>query len=68
MNCCHLVVLSDPEHIAAFEGDSSQGKILARGFLAHSESAITPHVLDIVDGGKRALEQRYRKYSIVQSR
>jgi len=41
---------------------SSTGEILEQGFLATRESPVTKHVLDILDGGERALEMRYAKY------
>ena len=63
----NLVVLSDAEHIAAFEGTGTEGQILERGFLATRESKITGHVLDIVDGGERALELRVKKYGLTRT-
>lgn len=58
----NLVVLSDPELIVTFESDGSKGRIEQQGFLATPESEITRHVLEILDGGERALELRQRKY------
>ena len=51
----NLVVLSDADHIVTFEGKGDQGIVLERGFLAGEESRITSHVVDILDGGERAL-------------
>jgi AAA domain len=58
----NLVVLSDPEQIVTCEASGSEGRIEERGFSATRYSPITKHVLDILDGGERALELRYRKY------
>ena len=58
----NLVVLTDAEHIASFEGSGSEGRIEERGFLVTSRSPITRQVLDILDGGEKALELRQRKY------
>ena len=58
----NLVVLSDAEHIVSFEGQGDQGVILARGFLSGQLSLITPHVLDVLDGGSQALNLRRMKY------
>jgi predicted ATP-dependent endonuclease of OLD family len=62
----NLVVLSDAEMIVAFEGTGSEGRIEEQGFLATRDSRITTHVLEILDGGERALELRYRKYGSVK--
>jgi predicted ATPase len=56
----NLVVLSDPECIATFEASDGQGTVSHAGFLSHRGSSITSHVLDILDGGERALELRTR--------
>ena len=58
----NLVVLTDSEHIAMFEGQGSTGIVPTRGFLCTSRSEIREHVVAILDGGERALELRYRKY------
>lgn len=58
----NLLVLSDPENVVVFEGFGDQGAIVSQGFLATRDSAVTKHVLDILDGGERALELRYAKY------
>lgn len=63
----NLVVLTDAEHVALFEGHGSTGAIEARGFLSTNESAITPHVIAILDGGREALELRYKKYGLTLS-
>lgn len=60
----NLVVLSDPELIISFESDGSRGFIQEQGFLATPASPITGHVLEILDGGERALELRQRKYGL----
>lgn len=61
----NLVVLSDAEHIVAFEGEGEKGVVSERGFLASPTSDITLHVLDILDGGAYALELRIKKYGVV---
>jgi ABC-type dipeptide/oligopeptide/nickel transport system ATPase subunit len=58
----NLVVLSDAEAITMFESDGVVGRVEAQGFLATRQSTITRHVIDILDGGDKALEQRSRKY------
>lgn len=58
----NLLVLSDPENVVVYEGIGSIGKIIEQGFLATRESPVTKHVLDILDGGEKALEMRYAKY------
>ncbi|MFO1362550.1 MAG: AAA family ATPase [Burkholderiales bacterium] len=58
----NLVVLSDPECVAVFEGDSGTGNLVAAGFLSHRGSKVTSYVLDILDGGEKALELRAKKY------
>lgn len=58
----NLVVMSDPEKIMAFEATEGTGRIEKEGFLAHSKSRIMRSVLEILDGGERALELRVRKY------
>ncbi|WP_145218979.1 hypothetical protein [Planctomycetes bacterium TBK1r] len=60
----NLVVLSDADHIVTFEGKGDQGGVLERGFLSGEESKITSHVVDILDGGERALALRRLKYGI----
>jgi hypothetical protein len=58
----NLLVLSDPENVVVFEGYGDRGIVLEQGFLATRRSPVTQHVLDILDGGERALEMRYAKY------
>ena len=58
----NLVVLSDPECIVTFEAANGYGFVSCAGFLSHRSSPITSHVLDILDGGERALELRTKKY------
>lgn len=58
----NLVVLSDPENIAVFEAVDGRGVLALAGFLSHRDSAVTQPVLDILDGGQRALDLRTRKY------
>jgi RecF/RecN/SMC N terminal domain len=58
----NLLVLSDPENVVVFEGTGAEGDILEQGFLATRKSPVTKHVLDILDGGEKALELRYAKY------
>jgi ABC-type lipoprotein export system ATPase subunit len=62
----NLVVLTDPELIVTFESNGSNGWIEEQGFLATPESAITKHVVQILDGGERALELRQRKYGLTR--
>ncbi len=62
----NLVVLTDAEQIVAFEGSGSEGHVAERGFLATSQSVITKQVIDILDGGERALELRQRKYGLIR--
>ena len=61
----NLVVLTDCELITMFEGMGSTGRIEARGFLCNSSSTITRKVVEILDGGERALKLRYQKYGVV---
>ena len=61
----NLVVLADCEQIVMFEGMGSTGKIEKRGFLCTSSSRITRMVVDILDGGDKALKLRYQKYGVV---
>ena len=58
----NLLVLSDPENVVVYEGTGVTGVIVEQGFLATRESKVTKHVLDILDGGEKALEMRYAKY------
>lgn len=58
----NLLVLSDPENVVVFEGYGDRGEVIEQGFLATRRSPVTQHVLDILDGGERALEMRYAKY------
>jgi predicted ATPase len=58
----NLVVLSDPECIFVFEGTGADGRLVAQGFLATRGSDVARPVLDILDGGERALDLRYQKY------
>ncbi len=60
----NLVVLSDAEMIAAFESDGSKGRLEEQGFFATRESPISKYVLQILDGGEYALQQRILKYGI----
>ncbi len=62
----NLVVLTDPELIVTFESNGSTGWIEEQGFLATPKSAITNHVVQILDGGERALELRQRKYGLAR--
>ena len=61
----NLVVLADCEQIVMFEGMGSTGKVEERGFLCTSGSRITRMVVDILDGGDKALKLRYQKYGVV---
>jgi hypothetical protein len=62
----NLVVLTDPELIVTFESNGSTGWIEEQGFLATPQSAITKHVVQILDGGEKALELRQRKYGLTR--
>jgi hypothetical protein len=60
----NLVVLSDAESILMFESDGTSGRLEEEGFLATVDSPITHHVMDVLDGGDRALQQRVLKYGL----
>jgi len=60
----NLVVLSDAESIMLFESDGTSGWLQEHGFLATRSSPITKHVIDILDGGDKALELRALKYGL----
>jgi hypothetical protein len=60
----NLVVLADAEIIQMFESDGTRGWLEAQGFFATTLSKIGPHVIDILDGGERALEMRAVKYGL----
>jgi hypothetical protein len=62
----NLVVLTDAEHIVAFDATGSEGRAEARGFLCAAHSTITKHVIGVLDGGDRALDLRYRKYGMAR--
>ena len=65
----NLVVLSDPECIAVFEAEGGHGKLVSAGFLSHRSSNVSSSVLDILDGGERALQlgKKIRKVTPVYS-
>ena len=63
----NLVVLSDAEMIISFEGDGASGWIENAGFLATRNSPITKDVLEVLDGGRQALELRYKKYGKIET-
>lgn len=60
----NLVVLSDAECIMMFESDGPTGRLEEQGFFATSKSRIAKHVIDVLDGGERALELRAIKYGL----
>jgi energy-coupling factor transporter ATP-binding protein EcfA2 len=60
----NLVVLSDAESIMLFESDGTRGWLREQGFLATKWSPITKHVVDVLDGGDKALERRALKYGL----
>jgi hypothetical protein len=60
----NLVVLSDAEAIMMFESDGVTGRVEEQGYFATSQSKIAQHVLDILDGGPKALEMRVVKYGL----
>lgn len=60
----NLVVLSDAEVIMMFESDGSHGRVDEQGFFATSSSRIARHVIDVLDGGDRALSLRAVKYGL----
>jgi energy-coupling factor transporter ATP-binding protein EcfA2 len=62
----NLVVLSDAEAILLFESDGTTGRIEEQGFFSTLKSPIARHVMDVLDGGDRALELRARKYGLVR--
>jgi hypothetical protein len=58
----NLLVLSDPENIVVYEGRGAVGEVIEQGFLGRRESAVTRYVLDILDGGEKALAMRNARY------
>jgi hypothetical protein len=46
------------------ESDGTTGRLEEGGFLATVDSPITRHVMDVLDGGDRALQQRILKYGL----
>ena len=60
----NLVVLTDAESIQMFESDGTTGRLEEQGFLATVDSPITRHVMDVLDGGERALQLRALKYGM----
>jgi hypothetical protein len=64
----NLVVLSDAECIMMFESDGRTGRVEEQGFFATSDSRIAHHVIDVLDGGDRALELRALKYGLGRNR
>jgi hypothetical protein len=58
----NLVVLTDADLIIHMDSDGSCGWIEKAGFLACPESRIRDRVLEVLDGGKAALEARRQKY------
>jgi hypothetical protein len=60
----NLVVLSDAEAILMFESDGATGRVEEQGYFATSKSVIARHVIDVLDGGPKALEMRSVKYGI----
>jgi len=63
----NLVVLSDSESVCLFESDGSVGRLEQQGFFSTKESRIAKHVLDVLDGGERALQLRALKYGLDRS-
>ena len=57
-------VLSDAEAILMFESDGATGRVEEQGYFATSRSPIARHVIDVLDGGTKALEMRSIKYGI----
>jgi len=62
----NLVVLSDSEAILLFESNGTTGRLEQQGFFATLRSPIAQHVMDVLDGGDRALELRARKYGLTR--
>jgi hypothetical protein len=60
----NLVVLTDAESIQMFESDGTTGRLEEQGFLATVDSPIMRHVMDVLDGGERALQLRALKYGM----
>lgn len=60
----NLVVLTDAELIMHVDLEGSQGTIIDSGFLACPDSKIKDAVLNVLDGGEKALKARQSKYGI----
>lgn len=60
----NLVVLSDAECITLFESDGSQGRCQEQGFFSTPTSKIANHVMEVLDGGEKALKLRALKYGL----
>jgi energy-coupling factor transporter ATP-binding protein EcfA2 len=58
----NLVVLTDADLIVHMDSDGRTCVTLADGFLACPASRVRDAVLNVLDGGKAALEARQRKY------
>ncbi len=60
----NLVVLTDSDLVIHADSDGRRGSVVSGGFFACSESKICRSILDVLDGGKQALEARQRKYGL----
>lgn len=60
----NLVVLTDADLIIHADSNGKVGELVQRGFFSCSGNAISQSVLDVLDGGERALLARQRKYGI----
>ena len=58
----NLVVLTDAGLIVHIDSDGRTGYLEQQGFLACDSSRICASVVDVLDGGHRALEARRQKY------
>lgn len=58
----NLVVLTDADMIFHMDSDGTTGIIENKGFLACPSSKIRSSVLDVLDGGGQALDERRLKY------
>ncbi len=58
----NLVVLTDAGLIVHVDSDGRTGRLEHRGFLACHDSSICKSVVEVLDGGRAALEARRQKY------
>jgi DNA repair ATPase RecN len=60
----NLVVLTDSDLVIHADSDGKRGRVVSGGFFGCSESKVSLSILDVLDGGKQALEARQRKYGL----